>query len=342
MIDLRSDTKTLPTERMREAMRNAEVGDDVAGEDPTVNRLEEMCAALLGKEAGLFVTSGTQGNLVSMMAHTTPGQMLICHESAHIVMWEQGGLARIAGLLVHTLPGRHGALDPCEVAAAVPPDDIHRPPLGLVELENTHNDCGGTVLTKEQIDSIAQVAHDCGVPLHIDGARIFNAATALGTTAAELTASADSVQFCFSKGLGAPVGSMVVGERGFIHRARRARKILGGGLRQAGVLAAAAIVALEDGVPRLAEDHANARRIALTLAELPGIILDLDTVQTNIIIFRVCREDLTAPQLCDRLGQYGILASARDDHAIRFVTHRDVSAADTDLVCEALADILRA
>ena len=340
MIDLRSDTKTLPTPEMREAMISAEVGDDVAGEDPTVNRLEEMCAELLGKQAGLLVTSGTQGNLVSMMAHTTPGQMLICHDKAHIIVYEQGGLARICGLLLRPMPGKYGAIDPSELEDAIPPDEIHRTPLGLVELENTHNNCGGTALSREQMDGVAEVAHRHGVPLHIDGARIFNAAAALGIEAKQLVASADSVQVCFSKSLGAPIGSIVVGSEDFIHKARRARKVLGGGMRQAGVIAAAAIVSLEMGVPRLHEDHANARKIAETLAALPGIELDLDSVQTNIIYFDVCREDITALQLCERLADYGVRAAARNERTIRFVTHCDVSAQDTATVCGALSEVL--
>ena len=340
MIDLRSDTKTLPSPAMREAMMRAEVGDDVSGEDPTVNRLEHMCAEMMGKEAGLFVTSGTQGNIVSMMVHARPGQLVICHELSHIVVYEQGGLARICSLMLKPLAGKYGVLDPSEVAAAVPPDEIHRVRLGLVELENTHNNCGGTVLTKAQIDSVAEVAHAHGAPLHIDGARIFNAATYLDVAAKDIVASADSVQFCFSKGLGAPVGSMVVGTKGFIHEARRARKVLGGGMRQAGVIAAAAIVALREGIPRLCEDHANARKIAETLVCLPGIELDMGSVQTNILIFSVCREDLTAPQLCDRLAQYGIAAMARSQQSIRFVTHRDVSVDDTEAVCGALREVL--
>lgn len=340
MIDLRSDTKTLPTPQMREAMMRAEVGDDVEGEDPTVNRLEETCAELLGKEAGLFVSSGTQGNLVSMMAATRPGQMLICHDLAHIVIYEQGGLARICGLLLRGLPGKYGVLDPVQVHETILPDNIHCAPLGLVELENTHNNCGGTCLTAAQTAAVAQVAHDHGAALHVDGARIFNAAAALGVPVTELVASADSVQLCFSKGLGAPIGSMVVGGKEFIGTARRARKLVGGGMRQAGVIAAAALVALEEGIPRLPEDHANARRIAQTLAGLPGISLDLDSVQTNIIVFSVEREDMTAPELCRRLAGHGIRAGARAARAIRFVTHRDVSAADTNVVCGALREEL--
>ena len=340
MIDLRSDTKTLPSPAMREAMMRAEVGDDMDGEDPTVNLLEERCAGLLGKEAGVFVTSGTQGNLVSMMAQTTPGQMLICHDKAHVVVYEQGGLARICGLLLKPLPGDYGKLCPQAVEDAILPENIHCARLGLVELENTHNNCGGTVMTQAEIGGVADVAHRHGIPLHIDGARIFNAATALGCAAKDLIASADSVQFCFSKGLGAPVGSMVVGSREFAANARRARKIVGGALRQAGVIAAAALVSLDEGIPRLHEDHANARKIAEALAALPGIQIDLASVQTNIIIFDVIRDDITAPQLCERLAPCSIKAGARSNTLIRFVTHRDVSAQDTDTVCSALQDIL--
>jgi threonine aldolase len=340
MIDLRSDTKTLPSPAMREAMARAEVGDDMAGEDPTVNRLEERCAALLGKEAGLFVTSGTQGNTVSMMAHTVPGQMLLCHRQSHIVIYEQGALARICGLLLNALDGPGGALDPAALEAAIPAPDLHSAVPGLVELENTHNVCGGTVQTKSQVDAVADVAHRHALPLHIDGARIFNAATALGIEARELVAQADSVQFCFSKGLGAPVGSMVVGGREFIARARRCRKILGGAMRQAGVLAAAAEVALDEGIPRLHEDHEHAQRLARTLAGLPGVDVDLETVQTNIIVFSLERHDMTAADLCARLRPHGILAGPRDSRSIRFVTHRDVSGHDTGVVCEALTSIL--
>ena len=340
MIDLRSDTKTLPSPAMREAMMRAEVGDDMDGEDPTVNLLEARCAELMGKEAGLFVTSGTQGNLVSMMAQTSPGEMLICHDKAHIVVYEQGGLARICHLLLKPLPGEYGKLCPDAVEDAILPENIHCARLGLVELEDTHNNCGGTVLTKADIDGVAEVAHRRGVPLHIDGARIFNAACALGCEAKDLIASADSVQFCFSKGLGAPVGSMVVGSAEFVTRARRARKVVGGAMRQAGVIAAAALVSLDEGIPRLHEDHANARKIAEALAALPGIQLDLESVQTNIIVFDVVREDLTAPQLCERLLLYGIKSGARNNTLIRFVTHRDVSAEDTETVCGALGEVL--
>lgn len=342
MIDLRSDTKTLPSRAMREAMVRAEVGDDMAGEDPTVNRLEARCAELLGKEAGLFVTSGTQGNTVAMMTHTVPGQVLLCHRLSHIVIYEQGALARICGLLLCPLDGPGGALEPETLEAAFPPPDLHHAEPGLVELENTHNVCGGTVQSKAQMDAVAQVAHDHGVPLHVDGARIFNAAVALGIEAHELVAEADSVQFCFSKGLGAPVGSMLVGSGAFIARARRNRKILGGALRQAGVLAAAAEVSLEEGLPRLREDHENARRIAIALANQPGVSIDLATVQTNIIVFALERPDMTPLQLCERLRPYGILAGPRDATSIRFVTHRDISRQDTDRVCEALGEVLGA
>jgi len=321
-------------------MARAECGDDVGREDPTVNRLEEMAAARLGKEAACFVTSGTQGNLTSLMAHTRPGQAIIAHEQAHILVYEQGGYARIAGLALYPVPGKYGDLDPEALQGVFPPREIHRVQPGVVCLENTHNVCGGTVLTARQIAAVAAVAHEHGVPLHIDGARIFNAAIALGMPAAELVAAADSITFCFSKGLGAPVGSIVCGEAGFVERVRWARKVLGGGLRQAGIIAAAAIVALETMVDRLADDHAHSRQIAETLAALPGIEIDLNSIQTNIIRFSVVRDDLSAPQLCDCLKERGVLGSPVSDTAIRLVTHADVSARDTETVCDALKDAL--
>lgn len=339
MIDLRSDTKTLPTEAMREAMYKAEVGDDMDGEDPTVQQLEARSAEILGKEAGLFVTSGTQGNLVAMMTHTRPGQSVICHEKSHVFIWEAGGLAAIAGLLPRMISSPTGALPVEALAEAMPPDNIHYAPVGLIELENTHNACGGTVIGAEEISSTGEFAHAHGVPLHIDGARIFNAAVALNIPVKELVAAADTVQFCFSKALGAPVGSMLVGSREFIERARRSRKMVGGALRQAGVIAAAALIALETGVEQLATDHINAKMIARTLAQLPGIDIDLATVQTNIIRFNVNRQDISAEHLCMRLKRQEILASA-SGNGIRLVTHRDVSQDDCKTVCDVLQGIL--
>jgi len=340
-IDLRSDTKTLPTPEMRRAMAEAEVGDDVAGEDPTVNRLEADCAQRLGKEAGLFVASGTMGNLACLATHTRPGQDLICERLAHLYHYEAGGLARICGLVARPIEGIRGYMSPEDVEAAITPaGNIHSSPTGLLALENTHNLAGGTVLTVEQTNALCDVAHAYAIPVHLDGARVFNAAVALGVDVRELVEPIDSVQFCFSKSLGAPVGSMICGTREFVDEARRVRKVLGGGLRQGGVIAAPAQVALDTGVERLAEDHANARLIAETLAELPGISVDLATVQTNMVYFAVEREDTDAPGLCQALGACDILASARDETNIRFVTHAQVTRSDAEHVCEALEEIL--
>lgn len=326
---------------MRVAIANADLGDDVAGEDPTANELERLSATLLGKEAACLVTSGTQGNLTSIYAQTRPGEELVCHEAAHINSYERGGFAAVCGLLSRPLPGRHGALDADALRALFTRrPDIHYQRISLVCLENTHNACGGTCLTAEQIGAVADVAHEFGARLHMDGARIFNAQVALGVPAAELVAKADTVTFCFSKGLGAPVGSVVCGSAETIQRVREARKLFGGALRQAGIIAAGGLYALQHHVARLAEDHAHARRIAEVLAASRGVEVDLDTVQTNIIYFAVRRDDLTAPQLCDRLAEYGIRASARDDHSIRFVTHLDISDAATELICQALQQAL--
>lgn len=340
MIDLRSDTKTLPSPAMREAIATAKLGDDVAGEDPTTNELETRCAALVGKEAGLLVTGGTQGNLVSIYAQTRPGQELICHELAHIYHYERGGFAAVCGLLARPVSGQYGVVAPETLAGMYTKKDIHRAEVGLFCLENTHNNCGGTCLTAEQTAAVAAVAHEHGTLVHIDGARLFNAAVALGVPVAELAAPADSITFCFSKGLGAPVGSMVCGSKAFIEQARAARKLFGGGMRQSGIVAAGCLYALEHNVDRLADDHRHARQIAETLATLPGLSIDLPSVQTNILYFDVKREDVSAPQLCEQLKGYGIAASARTETNIRFVTHLDVSDADTDTVCGALTEVL--
>lgn len=340
MIDLRSDTKTLPSPEMREAIANALLGDDVAGEDPTVNELEATCAAMLGKEAGLLVNGGTMGNLVSIYAHTRPGQELACHDKAHIYHYERGGFAAVCGLLARPLPGCYGVFEPETVEGLYTRQDIHRQDVGLLCLENTHNNCGGTCVTAAQTAAVADIAHAHGTKVHIDGARIFNAAIALGVSARELVAPVDSITFCFSKGLGAPVGSVVCGPTDLVQRAREARKMLGGGMRQAGIIAAGCLYALQHNVERLAEDHAHARQIAETLAGCGGVTVDLESVQTNIIFFSLNREDLTAPALCEKLDRFGIVASARNDHDIRFVTHLDVSQEDTEIVCGALREIL--
>ena len=340
-VDLRSDTKTLPSPAMRRAMAEAEVGDDVAGEDPTINRLEATCAERLGKEAGLFVVSGTMGNLVCLYAHTRRGQDLIVERRAHLYNFEVGGLAEICGLVARPIEGERGRMSPEQVEAAITPaDNIHKSPTGLLALENSHNLAGGTVLSVEQTQALCDVAHAHGVPVHLDGARIFNAATALGVEVSELVAPVDTLQLCFSKGLGAPVGSMICGPADLIEETRRVRKLFGGGMRQGGVIAAAAEVALQETPPRLAEDHANARLIAETLAELPGISIDLETVQTNMLYFAVDREDLTAPGLCDALIAWDIIAAPRDEREIRLVTHVQVTRSDAERVCAALREVL--
>lgn len=341
MIDLRSDTVTRPTAEMREAMACAEVGDDVWGEDPTVISLEERCAETMGKEAGLFVASGTMGNQVSLYSHTQRGDEVILEQSAHIGSYEAAGYAVMSGLTLKRLQGRPwGVLDPNEVRDAVSPDDIHQAPSRVVCLENTHNGSSGTVITAEQTKAVADVAHTNGMKLHIDGARIFNAAAALGCEPMALIERADSIQFCFSKGLAAPVGSMVCGTRDFIARARRARKMMGGGMRQAGVLAAACHVALDTIVPRLHEDHANARTIAEALAKIDGVSLDLNAIQTNLIRFELSRDVMEGRRVVSLMEERGILVDGRGGQKFRLVTHNDVSAQDAQTVVEACSEIL--
>lgn len=340
VVDLRSDTVTKPTPEMRRAMAEAEVGDDVFGEDPTVNRLEAVAAERLGKEAGLFVLSGTMGNQVSLMAHTQRGDEIILDEGSHIFNYEVAALAVLSGLQPRILRGRHGILEPEEVRQAIRPPNIHYPKDTLVCVENTHNRGGGTAYPLKTLRAIRRVATENGLAVHMDGARMFNASVATGTPIRELAAQADSVTFCLSKGLGAPVGSVVAGTRAFIDRARRARKMFGGGTRQAGILAAAGLIALESMVDRLREDHENARVLAEGLAALPGIQIELDLVQTNIVIFHVERKDVDAPGLIVKLGERGIKAFAVSPDRIRMVTHKDVDRAGILRTLEALRAIL--
>ncbi len=341
IVDLRSDTVTKPTPEMRRAMAEAEVGDDVFAEDPTVARLEALAAERLGKEAGLFVTSGTQGNQVSLMAHTQRGDEIILDENSHIFNYEVAGLAILSAVQPRTLRSRHGILDPAEVRDAIRQPNIHYPKDTLICVENTHNRGGGTVYPLATLKEIRRIATEHGLAVHLDGARLWNACVATGIPAKEVAAQADSVTFCLSKGLGAPVGSVVTGSRDFIGRARRARKMLGGGMRQAGIIAAAGIVALETMVDRLREDHENARRLAEGLAKLPGITIDLGLVQTNIVIFDVARKDVDAPGLILRLHEHGIKAFNLTDQRIRMVTHKDVDRPGIERTLEALATILQ-
>jgi threonine aldolase len=359
-LDLRSDTVTQPTDEMRRAMAAAEVGDDVWGEDPTVNALEERAAELLGKEAGLFVSSGTMGNLVSLMAHVPRGGEIIAGAQSHIVRDEAAGHAVVVGASVLQLRDRpDGTLDPDEVAAAFrDPTDPHEPLTSLVAIENAHSHSGNQPISLAATERIAAVAHDMGVPLHVDGARFFNAVVALDVRAAELAAPADSVTFCLSKGLSCPAGSVVVGSRPFIGRARRARKLLGGGMRQSGVLAAAGLVALRDGdvgmIARLADDHANARRLAELLSAIPGVLspgdiaqpgaddslLDPARVRTNFVLFRVAAD---RAEFLAAANARGVRLDYYPHGQIRAATNRGIAAADVERVAAvieaALADV---
>lgn len=328
LIDLRSDTVTQPSEPMRRAMYQAAVGDDVYEEDPTVAELERLVAAQMGKEAGLFVTSGTQGNLVALLTHCPRGAEVILEAEAHIYYYEVGGLSALGGMIPVPVRGCHGVLDPRDVERSIRGANIHYPETRLVCLENTHNRAGGTVTTPEQVRAVAEVAHARGIPVHIDGARIYNAAVALQLPPATLTADADTVNVCLSKGLGAPVGSVLCGPRQFIQAARKYRKMVGGGLRQVGVLAAAGIYAVQNNVARLAEDHVNARFLAEGLSQIPGITVDLSTVQTNILIADVGATGCPASELAERFGAAGVKCGAFGPTSIRFVTHLNVDRAD--------------
>ncbi len=337
-IDLRSDTVTQPTPEMRKAMAEAEVGDDVYGEDPTVNRLEEMAARRLGKEAALFVVSGTMANLVSGLTHCQRGDEMIVGSEAHIFHNEVGGMSALGGINVRTVSNSSsGLMAPDEVEAAIRLPGIQQPRTALICLENTHNRCGGSVLDSEDIGVIAEVAHHHDAALHLDGARIFNAAMALRVTPAELARQADTVSFCLSKGLSCPVGSLVCGSQEFIGSARKNRKMVGGGMRQAGIIAAAGIVALETMVDRLAEDHANAKRLALGLARLRGLRLEHDTVQTNIVIFE--NMDRPAREFIDALNSRGVLSSFVSGRKVRMVTHYGIGPEDIDDALNAVEEV---
>jgi threonine aldolase len=341
MIDLRSDTVTQPTPAMRHAMAAAEVGDDVFGDDPTVNRLEEIAAEKLGKEAGLFVASGTMANLVSQLAHCERGDEIILGDRSHTFFFEQGGTAAVGGIHPRTVPNRSdGTLPLAEIEAAIRPDNIHFPRTRLIILENTHNLCNGSPLQVGYLHSVRKLADAHHLKIHIDGARLFNAAAALGTEAKDLAAPADSVSICLSKGLAAPVGSVVCGTRTFIDRGRRARKVLGGGMRQAGVIAAAAIVALTEMTQRLNEDHTNARSLAEGLERIDGISLDPEQVRTNIVFFRITRNGLTAQKLVEKLFEKGVRLLAAGPGLCRAVTHYQISAEDIEAALKAVHETM--
>ncbi len=340
-VDLRSDTITKPTPAMRQAMASAEVGDDVFGEDPTLNRLEEMAAEILGKEAAVFVASGTMGNLVCQLSHCARGEEVIMGDQAHIMTSEQAGAAALGGVQPRTIPNQpDGKLLIEDIKTAIRPDNIHCPRTRLIALENTHNSCNGSPLEPDYVDAVAQLAQNHGLKLHIDGARIFNAAAAFGVPVSEIVKKADSVTFCLSKGLAAPAGSVVCGTGEFILEARRVRKVLGGGMRQAGILAAAGIVALTEMVDRLDEDHQNARKLAEGLAEINGIAIVPDNIRSNILFFDIEKDDITAEQLTAQLKEQGVRMGPRNPKKIRAVTNYHVTKEDIDYTLEVFRKIL--
>jgi threonine aldolase len=338
-LDFRSDTFTQPTPAMREAMSIAEVGDDVFGEDPSINALEAEAARIFDKPAGVFVASGTQGNLLALLSLTRPGDELIAEVSSHIANSEVGGAARLGGLTLRPVVGRLGKISPEQVVSTVRPENVHYAHTTLLAIENSHNSAGGTVVTPEEIDALAQTAHERGLKVHIDGARIFNAAVALGVTPARLARNADTLTFCLSKGLSAPVGSVLVGSDEVIGEARRFRKMVGGGMRQAGVLAAAGLVALRDGVQRLADDHRRARTLAEGLARCPGILIDMATVQTNIVRFDVAGLGLTSGGFAEVLKRHGVTVSGGAGGGVRMVVHRHIDDASIETALAAVDEL---
>jgi threonine aldolase len=338
-IDLRSDTVTMPGDEMRRAMASAEVGDDVYGEDPTINRLEARAAEIFDREAAIFVPSGTMGNQIAIKLHTRPGQEILCEERGHIFLWEMAMLSWFSGCMVRPVTAPQGILSWELLAAKIAPPTYYVARTGLIAMENTHNMAGGTVTPLAAMQEICERAHERNLPVHLDGARVFNAAAYLGKPVAEITRGFDSVMFCLSKGLGAPVGSMLVGGRDFIQQARSVRKALGGGMRQAGVLAAAGLIALEQGPARLQEDHDSARLLAEGLAEIPGIEIDLSTVQTNIVIFDVSGTGKSSTEIAEALKGQGVLAGTVNPQLIRFVTHLNVSAGECKRALEGVRTV---
>ena len=344
VIDLRSDTISHPTPEMRKAIFAAEVGDDVYGEDPTVNRLEAMAAEIMGKEAALFTTSGTQSNLIAVLTHTKHGDEIIVGDQAHILWYEVGGAAALGGVTIRTVPNdSYGRLNLDDIDRTIRAKDIHYPETTLLCLENTHNRCGGTVLTPDYTDKVSDLAHRRGLKVYLDGARIFNAAVALGVPAGTLTQNVDSVGLCLSKGLSAPVGSLLCGSKDFIDRGRKFRKMLGGGMRQAGIIAAAGSIALETMVDRLAEDHSNARHLAEGLSSIKGITLAQEDIPTNIVMFDLSPE-LSVVEFFKGLQRAGVKVGFRDGGPFRAVTHCMVSSSDIEEALariEAVCDALR-
>jgi threonine aldolase len=339
-VDLRSDTITLPSKEMRAAMARAEVGDDVFGEDPTINLLESKAAALAGKEAALFVSSGTMGNLIAVLTHTTRGDAVILDPESHIFYYEAGGSSLIGGVQLWPVTNLHSHKGIDNLKKALRPPDQHFAPAALLCLENTHNRNGGTILKPEEQDQYYEIACKAEIPLHLDGARIFNAALALNCPVTNLTRSCDSIMFCLSKGLGAPVGSILAGSSSFIESARRYRKVLGGGMRQAGILAAAGLIALKH-IPYLSEDHRRARKLAEGINSLANLKVIPFPPPTNIVILSTEETPLSAGEFINRLESYGIKSIAFGENRVRMVTHRDISDEDIDWVLEAIERLSR-
>ena len=342
IVDMRSDTITQPTPAMRQAMSEAKVGDDVFGEDPTVNHLEEMVSKRLEKEAALFVASGTMANLVSQLTHCGRGNEMILGDQSHMFVYEQGGSAALGGIHPRSLENKpDGTMALADIEAAIRPDNVHFPRTKLIVLENTHNRCSGSPLDAGYMHSVAELARRYGLKLHVDGARLFNAAIALGMDAGDLVAEADSVSICLSKGLAAPVGSVVSGNRDFISEARRNRKVVGGGMRQAGILAAAGIVALTEMVDRMADDHENARKLAQGLANMEGLFIDQGLVSTNIVFVDVTKKGWTAQILAERLHNQGIRLLPTGPNRLRAVTNYHVTSSDIDYALDIFLRILK-
>ena len=339
VVDLRSDTVTRPTPQMRQAMATAEVGDDVYGEDPTVNRLERRAAEIFAKEASLFVPSGCMGNLIAIKVWTHHGDEVICDERSHVNLYELASMSAIAGCMPRIARGDDGILSWKQIEAVIRPVIYYDSQTALICLENTHNMAGGTIYPTAQVEDICDRAHEARLKVHLDGARIFNAAVALGEQVANMTRKVDSVMFCLSKGLGAPVGSMLVGSQAFIDKAHIYRKMFGGGMRQVGVLAAAGLIALEQSPARLHIDHENARRLAEGVARLPGLSIDPHKVRTNIVIFDCAKTGKTAVQFCEALFARGIWAQDTAPYSVRLVTHCDVDRAGSERALAVLEEL---
>ena len=333
-MDLRSDTVTRPSKAMREIISGADVGDDVFGDDPTVIKLQEKVAGMFGKPAALYVPSGSMGNLIAIKTHTEPGDEIICQEDCHSLNYEAGSLGAIAGLVAHTFSGTHGVFTREQIEPFIKRKTLHTPPTRLTAIENTHNHAGGTIFPLEEIKRLRKLADEHGIKMHLDGARIWNAHVATGIALDEYGKYFDSIQCCFSKGLGAPIGSIVIGDSEFIEKGRRFRKMLGGGMRQVGIIASAALYAVENNIPRMAEDHENARYLAENLVTIDGIDIDLDTVQTNIVIMDIASSGRDVPDVLAALKEEGVLAVQFGNARIRCVTHLDVNMDDIKTAIE--------